>query len=157
MAKNSGTAHVNSDDTAPNGKKYVENSETIFYEGSTAEQRQLYDYAMAISEKYANSSSLTYDADKVQYYTNIYNQMTTKGYTTFQEMVDNKYINTVGSTENNASSNVNDETGAFKSDEWLVNLLKQGKLSISFYSSTDKAFVAITIKHINIIYLLFFM
>lgn len=142
MTKNSGTAHVNSDDTASNGKKYVENSETIFYEGSTAEQRQLYDYAMAISEKYANSSSLTYDADKVQYYTNIYNQMTTKGYTTFQEMVDNKYINTVGSTENNASSNVNDETGAFKSDEWLVNLLKQGKLSISFYSSTDKAFVA---------------
>ena len=112
----------------------------MFYEGGTPEQRQLYDYAMALNKKYAtqykpNSTKLTYDADKVQYYKNIFNEMTTKGYTTYDDMIKDKYINTEAESE----------TTPFASNEWLVRYVKQGKFVISFYSKNDESFIKTTL------------
>ena len=112
----------------------------LFYEGGTPEQRQLYDYAMALNKKFAtqykpNATKLTYDADKVQYYKNIFNEMTTKGYTTYDDMIKDKYINTEAESE----------TTPFASNEWLVRYVKQGKFVISFYSKNDESFIKTTL------------
>lgn len=131
----------------------------LFYEGTTKEQRELYDYAMALTERYAfytydsqgeakysggnlisqpavaKLNDLTYDADKVQYYKNIFDQMTSKGYTTYDKMIDNKYINTEAS----------DETKPFASDEWLIRNIKNGKFVISYYSANDGDFIKTTL------------
>lgn len=115
------------------------NNHVLFFEGATAEQRELYDYAMAISKKYATQyttgKKLTYDPDKVQYYKNIFNQMTTNGYTTYNKMLEDKYINTEADTE----------TKPFASDEWLIRYVKQGKFVISFYNKNDENFVKTTL------------
>ena len=119
---------------------------TIFYEGTTAEHRDLYDYAMAVTEKYATGKQYEYDADTVQYYKNIYNEMITKGYTTFDKMLEEKYINTI--TYDNGSGDtlaVADEKQAYLNENWLINQLKTGKLYISYYSTTDKDFVKTTL------------
>ena len=119
---------------------------TIFYEGTTAEHRDLYDYAMAVTEKYATGKQYTYDADTVQYYKNIYNEMITKGYTTFDKMLEEKYINTI--TYDNGSGEtlaVADEKQAYLNENWLINQLKTGKLYISYYSATDKDFIKTTL------------
>lgn len=119
---------------------------TLFYEGSTAEQRELYDYAMAISEKYAKGSEMVYDADKVQYYKNIYQQMITKGFTTFDQMIEEKYINTMSyKTASGDTSALNNEKLAYCNDNWLITLLKNGKLSIAFYDITNNNFVKTTL------------
>ena len=124
----------------------IQNIKPIFYEGTTAEQRELYDYAMAITEKYATGNELEYDADKVQYYKNIYQQMITNGYTTFDKMVKEEYINTMTyNRDSGLPSEVSKEDDAFKSDNWLINLLKNGKLSISYYNSNEKDFVGTTL------------
>lgn len=118
----------------------------IFYEGSTAEQRELYDYAMAVSEKYAKGSEMVYDADKVQYYKNIYQQMITKGFTTFDQMIEEKYINTMSyKTASGDTSALNNEKLAYCNDNWLITLLKNGKLSIAFYDITNNNFVKTTL------------
>ena len=121
-------------------------SKTIFYEGTTAEQRQLYDYAMAITEKYATGSKLEYDADKVKYYRNIFDQMTTKGYTTFDKMVEEKYINTMTYDMGSGQPvGVAEESQAFSNDNWLINLLKNGKLAIAYYDAAEQDFVKTTL------------
>ena len=119
---------------------------TIFYEGTTAEQRELYDYAMAVTEKYAKGSSLQYDADKVQYYKNIYQQMITKGFTTFGKMIEDKYINTLPyKGPDGSTSRIDSEELAYKNDNWLITMLKNGKLSIAFYDSNNDAFIDTTL------------
>ncbi len=106
---------------------------TIFYEGTTAEQRELYDYAMAISKEWATDPTqrLTYDAGKINYYQNIYNQMITGGYTTYKNMLDTHYM---GATEEN-------EKVAYQNENWLITQLKRGKLNISYYSAVEKEFI----------------
>ena len=121
-------------------------SNTIFYQGSTKEQRDLYDYAMAVSEKYAKGDKLTYDADIVQYYKNIYNQMISKGFTTFEKMLDEKYINTITYDNDSATTvGVSDEKQAYMNENWLINQLKCGKLFMAYYSSAEQGFVDTTL------------
>ena len=118
----------------------------VFYEGTTQEQRDLYDYAVAVTEKYAKGEKLEYDADKVQYYKNIYQQIITKGFTTFEKMTSEGYINTMSYKDaDGKTSAINSEKLAFSNDNWLITLLKNGKLSIAFYDSNDKNFVKTTL------------
>lgn len=94
------------------------------YEGTTTAQRELYDYAVALTEAYYNNSNshtsenLKYDAEQINYYKNIFNQMRECGYTT-----------------------VADET-KLKDTEWFVRQLKAGNLILSYYSTTDKEFIS---------------
>ena len=124
----------------------TDESKPIFFEGSTKEQRDLYDYAMAVSEKYAKGSQLKYDADTVQYYKNIYQEMITKGFTTFDKMLDEKYINTITYDNDSATTvGVSDEKQAYMNENWLINQLKCGKLFMAYYDSTAQGFVNTTL------------
>ena len=143
---------VQSYTSTPNNKEGHDHSQTygesntIFYQGSTKEQRDLYDYAMAVSEKYAKGDQLTYDADIIQYYKNIYNQMITKGFTTFEKMLDEKYINTITYDNDSATTvGVSDEKQAYMNENWLINQLKCGKLFMAYYSSAEQGFVDTTL------------
>ena len=146
MGSNSTEPVLSKDATKHYSGTPIENVGTIFYEGSTSEQRELYDYAMAVTEKYATGNKLEYDADKVKYYRNIYEQMTTNGYTTFEKMVDEQYINTMTYDMGSGQPvGVDDETKAFASDSWLINLIKNGKLTIAYYDATEQDFVKTTL------------
>jgi hypothetical protein len=104
------------------------------FEGTTTAQRELYDYAVAITEAYYNSNSnastLNNDTQMVNYYKNIFNEMRSCGYTTTEEAFN------VSPTQ--ASTDLKDP-------EWFVNQLKAGKLTLSYYSTSDKAFVGTTL------------
>ena len=103
-------------------------SKALNYEGATTAQRELYDYAVALTEAYYNNSvsnstgTLTYDAEAVNYYKNIFNAISKSGYTT---------------TDNETN---------LKDTDWFVKQLKAGALTLSYYSTTDKAFVNTTLN-----------
>lgn len=111
-------------------------SEALNFEGSTTAQRELYDYALAITEAYYNNSNahsaenLTYDPQVVNHYKNIFNEMRTKGYTTVEE----KY----NVSDSKASTNLKDP-------EWFVKQLKAGNLVLSYYSTAEKSFIGTTL------------
>lgn len=102
-------------------------SQALNYEGTNTSQRELYDYAVALTEAYYNNSvsgssqTLKYDAEMVTYYRNIFNQMSQCGYTT---------------TDNETN---------FKDTDWFVKQLKAGNLTLSYYSTVEKAFVGTTL------------
>ncbi len=102
------------------------------FEGTTKEQREFYDYAVALTEAYNNGeTSGKYDAAMVNYYRNIFDEMKSCGYTTLYGEYD----------ENRKNVQETD----FKDNKWFVNQLKAGKLRISYYSTTSKAFLGTTI------------
>ena len=129
---------VITDGTVPVDENFKVDSTTetpIPYEGTTAAQRALYDYAVAITAAYYNPSQhsdLKNDKSLITYYQNIYNVMLTKGYTTYEQMRTNNYI----------SSTSDDEKKAYSDDEWLVRQLKNGKLNISYFSAVERNFVS---------------
>ena len=92
---------------------------------------------MSLTEAFYHSpdNELNNDANMQAYYKNIYNQMTTRGYTTYNRMIKEGYMN---ATET-------DERVAFADDQWLITQLKQGKLTISYYSAVDKEFIKTTL------------
>ena len=100
-----------------------ERKTALNFEGSTAAQRELFDYATALTEAYFNNQNsattqtLKYDANVVNYYKNIFNEMRAKGYTTI------------------------DDESKLKETDWFVKQLKAGKLQLSYFSSVEKSFV----------------
>lgn len=116
-------------------------AKALNYEGTTQAQRELYDYAVAITEAYYNnsnshtSSELKYDAQKVSYYKNIFNEMRTCGYTTLAESFSDKLSQT------EKSETMSSENKVFQDAEWMVKQLKAGKLVISYYSVAEKSFI----------------
>ncbi len=114
------------------GREYTltNSSKALNFEGTTQAQRELYDYALSITEAYYNnnnshsSTTLKYDAQAINYYKNIFNEMRTCGYTTVNE--------TFGRS---------DEKTDLKDPEWFVKQVKAGKLVISYYSSVEKSFI----------------
>ncbi len=115
------------------------------FEGTTQAQRDLYDYAVAITEAYYNNSNsqtsanLKYDAQQVSYYRNIFNEMRTCGYTT----LDKSFSDKLSQTE--ASATMSSENKVFQDAEWMVKQLKAGKLVISYYSTAEKSFIGTTL------------
>lgn len=112
------------------------------FEGTTKEQRELYDYALSLTASYydqAATADLTYDAQTVTYYKNIFNEMRTCGYTTLKESYAQKLATTT------AGDNMTSEGKVFSDPNWMVNQLKAGNLTISYYSIAEKGFIATTI------------
>lgn len=105
----------------------TDSPKALNFEGTTTAQRELYDYAVALTEAYYNNqnsattTNLKYDAEQVNYYKNIFNEMRTCGFTT---------------TENESD---------FKDTNWFVNKLKSGELVLSYYSTAEKAFMGTTL------------
>ena len=110
-------------------------SKALNYEGTSKAQRELYDYALSITEAFynkgvSNSSELTYDAQMVAYYKNIFNEMSSCGYTTLRESYAQKVATAGG------------ENRVFNDPDWMVKQLKAGNLTLSYYSISEKGFVS---------------
>ena len=117
---------------------YNGKTQAIYYEGSTKEQRELYDYAVAITTQFycngnynpagstANIALQTandVESGYIDYLKNIFNKMSSCGYY----------------TEEN-------ENDTIKDDQWFEQQLKEGKLFLQYYSATEKDFVSTTIS-----------
>ena len=129
------------DNTLFNGyATYTTNGETkaINFEGTTQEQRELYDYAVAITSDFytnglynpvgsaANIALQTaddVDAGYIDYLRNIFNKMASAGYYTEQS-----------------------EADTIKDNEWFERQIREGKLLLEYFSATDRKFVSTTIS-----------
>lgn len=126
----------------------TEDIKALNFEGATVEQRELYDYAVALTEAYYNndksntSGTLKYDAEAVTYYKNIYNQINKSGLTTIEESYELKLSTT---SKLNASPNLTAESRILMDNDWFVRQLKAGALTISYYSASEKGFVSTTL------------
>ena len=113
-------------------------TKAINYEGTTQEQRELYDYALALTNQYYTTGSYnpvgstanivlqtTDDVEEsyIDYLRNIFNKMFSAGYY----------------TEDNESDTIKD-------DAWFEQQITEGKLLLEYYSSTEKGFVSTTVS-----------
>lgn len=112
---------------------YTVDGETkaLNYEGTTQDQRALYDYAVALTEAYYGDSDSASNlktaarpenAGPIQYYTNIFNRIQQTGYY----------------TEDDPSKTIND-------NNWFEEQLRKGELQLEYYSAADKKFVSTSI------------
>ena len=108
-------------------------TKALNYDGTTKEQRELYDYAVALTEAvYGKSNSAGTmrtpgkDAEVnglITYYRNIYEKMASAGYYTEES-----------------------EADTIKDDKWFEQQLKDGKLLLEYFSATDRKFVSTTLS-----------
>ncbi|CDE89240.1 TPA: hypothetical protein CPT81_06400 [Candidatus Gastranaerophilales bacterium HUM_20] len=137
----------------------------INYEGTTDEQRELYDYAMALTEAYLRVNTgdetvpfkVEYNADNYNtaanaenktdftYYKNIFNKMQSSGYFTYTnkpgEADENHIYADVGTgTAGNVQKSPLADNVAFE------EALRNGTLRLEYYSTTDRAFKSTTIS-----------
>ncbi|MBO8431117.1 hypothetical protein IAC76_06985 [Spirochaetes bacterium] len=109
----------------------AQSTKALVYEGSTQEQREFYDYAVALTEAYYGTSdsvnTLKTAADSenagyIKYLSNIFQKMLSAGYYTEEE-----------------------PTETIKDNAWFEKQLKDGKLLLEYYSTTEKKFVSTSI------------
>lgn len=111
----------------------------INYDGTTKEQRDLYDYAVALTEAVANQqtntgnpvSSIYADSENagiITYLKNIFNQMQQFGYTTVKE------------------SYHLEESDTLQKNSWFEDQLQKGKLFLKGFSSSENDFVQTSIS-----------
>lgn len=142
----------------------------INYEGTTEESRNLYDYAMAITEAYlrvgtgengvafktqydmeaVKSAANPDNASAIKYYQNIFNKIQSSGYFTYTNTpakVDENHLYTSEGTgtKGNVKKNPLQDNYTFEA------ALRDGSLRLEYYSSTDKAFKSTTISEDNCI------
>lgn len=112
---------------------YTLNGETkaLNYEGTTQEQREMYDYATALTEAYyGDSDSINNmktaaepdNASYISYLTKIFQKMASAGFYTEQ-----------------------DQSSTIKDNAWFEDQLRKGNLQLEYYSATDKKFVSTSI------------
>ncbi len=111
----------------------------INYDGTTQEQRELYDYAMALTHAATDYQNYPQDcpntiaadpanADAVNYLKNIFYQMQAFGYVTSEEAF---HLTEADSLHDN---------------KWFEEQLKQGKLFLKSYSASEKTFMPTTLS-----------
>ncbi len=107
-------------------------TKALNYEGTTQEQRELYDYAVSLTEAYYGTSNsggtLKSAADPdnngyIGYLKNLFQKMASAGFY----------------TEANESETLKDNT-------WFEQQLRDGKLQLEYYSAVDKKFVSTSIN-----------
>ena len=151
----------------------------INYEGATDEQKELYDYAMSITEAYLrtnegkdatdknrfhvtyqmnNDASLKSAANSdnkamLNYYKNIYSKMQSSGYFTYSEQP----VDAVNDPEHYKYASVgtgtagNVEKSPLKDNTVFEAALRDGSLRLEYYSTTSKSFKTTTISEDNCI------
>lgn len=141
----------------------------INYEGTTQESRDLYEYAMSITEAFlrttndANnkpyimtgadaikSAADPDNASAIKYYQNIFNKIQSSGYFTYTntpaEIDENHLYTSEGTgTKGNVKKNPLQDNYTFEA------ALRDGSLRLEYYSSTDKGFKSTTISEDNCI------
>lgn len=124
----------------------AQETKALNYEGTTREQRELYDYAVSLTEAYyGTSNSITGkktsadpdNASYVQYLTNIFQKMASSGFYTDDEAM-TSYLDNTGlkTTDPEYKSN---------KDKWFENELRAGNLLLEYYSTTERKFVSTSI------------
>lgn len=152
---------------ATDGKYYP-----ISYDGTTPESRDLYDYAMAITEAYLRvspddegknfhkeyvldsfkSAADPDNASALKYYRNIFDKIQACGYFTYMNSDNKEYKHRIDETHLYASEG----TGKVQKDPMKDNYtfeqaLRNGTLRLEYYSSTDRGFKSTTISEDNCI------
>ena len=144
----------------------------INYEGTSDEQRELFDYAMAITEAYYRNNSggdknynLQYNQDLLKtannadnksmltYYKNIFTKMQSSGYFTYTNTPADavkdpehfKYSSKCTGTAGNV------EKSPLKDNTVFEAALRDGSLRLEYYSTTSKSFKTTTISEDNCI------
>ncbi len=142
----------------------------INYEGTTEESRNLYEYAMSITEAFLRTTndannkpyimgtgvdaikdaSNPDNASAIKYYQNIFNKIQSSGYFTYTNTpakVDENHLYTSEGTgtKGNVKKNPLQDNYTFEA------ALRDGSLRLEYYSSTDKAFKSTTISEDNCI------
>lgn len=143
--------------------------EPINYEGHSQESKDLYDYAMAITEAFCriddngqpnvnavyklddfnSTADPTYNSD-IKYYKNIFNKIQSSGYFTYtnkpSEIDENHLYTSEGTgTKGNVKKNPLKDNYTFEA------ALRDGTLRLEYYSTTDNAFKSTTISEDNCI------
>ena len=127
----------------------------INFEGTSAEQRELYDYAVALTKSYFIGATYNAGTDTVpvnrglvttadnpenknliSYYKNLFNKMQLNGFFT--------YTNS-GAGDENYIRVTDLNTTVMKDSALLQEKIKIGELYLEFFSSTDKKFVSTTL------------
>lgn len=146
----------------------------INYEGTTEESRELYDYAMAITEAFMRTEeSLTGDQKKnnqafiigdykiadssnkadLNYYKNIYDKMQSSGYFTYTntpaKAVNDPEHYKIASIGTVTAGNV--QKSPLKDNTVFEAALRDGSLRLEYYSTTSKSFKTTTISEDNCI------
>ena len=148
--------------------------EPIIYEGSSQESRDLYDYAMAITEAYLRVGTgengvafkKTYNLDdyksaanlenknELKYYRNIFDKIQTSGFFTYTHTA------AKATKGNDKDHYIYDETtkgtnkvvkNPLKDNYTFEAALRDGSLRLQYYSSTEKNFISTTISEDNCI------
>lgn len=135
----------------------------INYEGTTQASRDLYDYAMALTEAYLRTSgkgnnanynlndyNSAYNSDNLSalsYYKNIFSKMMSNDYFTYTNTPglatkDEHYIYAEVGT--GTAGNV--QKSPLKDNYTFEDALRNGTLRLEYYSTTDKAFKSTTIS-----------
>ena len=145
----------------------------INYEGTSDEQRELFDYAMAITEAYLRNNSggqdknynLQYNQDLLKtannadnksmltYYKNIFTKMQSSGYFTYTDtpadaVKDPEHFK-YSSKGTGTAGNV--EKSPLKDNTVFEAALRDGSLRLEYYSTTSKSFKTTTISEDNCI------
>ena len=145
----------------------------INYEGTSDEQRELFDYAMAITEAYYRNNSggkdknynLQYNQDLLKtannadnksmltYYKNIFTKMQSSGYFTYTntpaDAVKDPEHFKYSSKGTGTAGNV--EKSPLKDNTVFEAALRDGSLRLEYYSTTSKSFKTTTISEDNCI------
>ena len=128
----------------------------INYDGTTQEQRALYDYAFALTEAYLRSDVDTAynpadykngtDSDNVSaltYYQNLFNKMQSSGFFAYT----NNAMKAMDGTGIYKYSKESDKSDTPEKDNTIFeNMLKNGELQLQYYSTTEKSFVGTSIS-----------
>ena len=143
----------------------------INYEGTTDEQRELYDYAMAItSQYYSGENYIKHNVTNVNGEDIITPQTNTNGdviqitlknaneldagYLQYLKNIFDKMKTCGFFTQESESDTINNVTrykNGTKSVSWFEQQLTEGKLFLQSYSATEKQFVSVTISEDNAI------
>ena len=141
----------------------------INYEGTTDEQRQLYDYAMSITEAYLrvnrpgetnfntefiaddyNTAANSDNNTKLNYYKNIFTKMQSSGYFTYTNTPAEADENHIYCDEGTGTAGTVQKSPLYDNVSF-EGALRDGTLRLEYYSTTDKEFVSTTISADNCI------
>ena len=136
----------------------------INYEGTTDESRELYDYAMAITEAYLRVNrpgetnfSTEFNADEfntaansdntttLNYYKNIFTKMQSSGYFTYTSKPAEADENHIYCDEGTGTAGTVQKSPLYDNTTF-EDALRNGTLRLEYYSTTDKGFKSTTIS-----------
>lgn len=126
--------------------------EPINYEGTTKEQRELYNYALALTEAYLREDYVPADyktaADSdntsaLTYYKNLFNKMSSSGFFAFTNNA-NKVMDGTGVYKYSKEKDKSDTPE--KDNTVFENMLRNGELRLEYYNTTQKKFISTSIS-----------